>query len=113
MVFVLGLITLGALILAGTVSWQVKYVNPEWLSVALYNLKILPLLFTANLSLGMAFIKGNDAVKNLPMLIASQTFIYYIFILLFTIYLLGDKVSVPKALLAFCLMAISIWLLKS
>lgn len=113
MPLVLGLITIGSFILAFTVSWQVKNVNPEWLSVAQYNLKIIPLLFIANVSLGMAFIKGNDVVKNLPMLIAFQTFIYYIFILLFTLYLLGDKVSVPRAIFAFCLMAVSIWLLKS
>ena len=58
MPLVLGLITIGSFILAFTVSWQVKNVNPEWLSVAQYNLKIIPLLFIANVSLGMAFIKG-------------------------------------------------------
>lgn len=113
MPLVLGLISIGSLILALTVSWQVKNVNPDWLSVAQYNLKIIPLLFIANISLGMAFIKGNEVVKNLPMLVASQTFIYYIFILLFTIFLLGDKVSIPRALIAFGLMVVAIWLLKS
>jgi len=113
MPLILSLLALGSVIIAFTVSWQVKHVNSDFLSIAQYNFRIIPFLFIANVSLGMAFIKGHQVVKNLPLLIASQTFIYYIFILLFTISLLGDKVAVPKALLAFVLMAVSIWLLKS
>jgi len=113
MPLIIALLALGSLILAWTVSWQVKYINSDWLSIAQYNFRIIPFLFIANFSLGMAFIKGHRVVKNLPLLIASQSFIYYIFILLFTLYLLGDKVSTIRVVAAFSLMAFSVWLLKS
>jgi len=113
MPLIFSLLALGSAIIAVTVTWQVKHVNSDFLSIAQYNFRIIPFLFIANVSLGMAFIKGHLVVKNLPLLIASQTFIYYIFILLFTIILLGDKVSIPRALVAFILMTVSIWLLKS
>ncbi|MFZ7104666.1 MAG: hypothetical protein ACOWWO_18685 [Peptococcaceae bacterium] len=113
MTLILGLLAVGSFIIALTVSWQVKYIAPDFLTIAKYNLLIAPVLFLANVSLGMAFTKGHQLYKNLPLMIASQTFIYYLFILAFSMYLLGDKISVTKTLCAFSLIAFSIWLIKS
>ncbi|KJS23610.1 MAG: hypothetical protein VR72_00420 [Clostridiaceae bacterium BRH_c20a] len=113
MPLIIGLLGVGSFIIALTVSWQVKNINPDFISVAKYNLMIAPILFLANISLGIGFTKGHQIYKNLPLIIASQTFIYYLFILGFSMYLLGDKVSVIKALLAFSMIAFAIWLIKS
>ncbi|MDK2823233.1 MAG: hypothetical protein PWQ67_1456 [Clostridia bacterium] len=113
MPYILALLGIGSAIIAFTVSWQVKHVTPDFISVAKYNFFIIPILFIANTSLGLGFIKGHQLVKNLPLLIASQTFIYYLMIIFFSIYLVEDKVSFYRAIIAFSLMAFSIWLLKS
>jgi len=113
MSLIVALLALGSAIIAFTVSWQVKYVSPDLISVLKFNLLIIPLLFIANTSLGLSFIKGHKFLMNLPLLIASQSFIYYLMIVFFSVYLLGDKLSVARAVMAFSLMAFSIWLLKS
>ncbi|MFZ5943208.1 MAG: hypothetical protein ACOYVD_03805 [Bacillota bacterium] len=113
MPLIAGLLVFGSFIIAATVSWQVKNINPDFISVAKYNLMIAPILFLANISLGIGFTKGHQLFNNLPLMIASQTFIYYMFILAFSIYLLGDDVSIIKVVIAFILIAFSIWLIKS
>lgn len=113
MPLIIGLLVLGSFIIALTVSWQVKYIDPSFISVTKYNLLIAPILLVANISLGIGFIKGHSFYQNLPLMIAAQTFIYYLFILFFSVYLLGDKISLVKTIMAFTLISFSIWLLKS
>jgi hypothetical protein len=94
------------------IAWQVRYVQPEFISVARYNLLMLPLIFAANIALATAFIRANGILKNLPMLAATQSFIYYSFIVAFSILLVGEKVSIGRAVVGFGLMAAGVWVLK-
>ena len=112
MALVAALLTLGSLILAFVLSWQVKYIPAEIYAVIRFNLLMLPLLLAANVALGTAFIKANEIINNMPLVAAMQTFIYYIFIVLFTVFFLGDKVSLSRALAGFSLIAAGIFLLK-
>ena len=112
MALVAALLTLGSLILAFVLSWQGKYIPAEIYAVIRFNLLILALLLAANVALGTAFIKANEIINNMPLVAAMQTFIYYIFIVLFTIFFLGDKVSLSRDLAGFSLIAAGIFLLK-
>jgi len=90
-------LVVGSAVLAFALSWQVKYVPPAVGPVVRYNLVILPLIFLANVLLGIGFVKAHRVLKNLPLLAAGQTFMYYLFLLAFSIFLAGDRVSVARA----------------
>jgi hypothetical protein len=106
------LLVFGSAALSFMIAWQVRYVQPEFISVARYNLLMLPLIFAANIALATAFIRANGILKNLPMLAATQSFIYYSFIVAFSILLVGEKVSIGRAVVGFGLMAAGVWVLK-
>lgn len=106
-------IVTGSALLSLLIALQVKYIPPEVGAVARYNLLVLPLLYLANVSLGAGFTRAHGAVKNLPLLAAGQSFAYYLFLLLFAVFLLGDRVSLPRVLAGFALMAAGIYLLRS
>lgn len=112
MAIVVALLIFGSGVLSLLISWQVKHVSPDFSSVVRYNLLILPFIFAANVALGAAFIRANEVVKNLPLLAATQSFIYYLFLLAFSILLVGEKVSVGRAFVGFGLMAAGVWVLK-
>ena len=112
MALVAALLTLGSLILAFVISWQVKYIPAEIYAVIRFNILMLPLLLAANVALGTAFIKANGIINNMPLVAAMQTFIYYIFLVLFAIFFLGDMISLSRALAGFGLIAAGIFLLK-
>lgn len=112
MTAIFALLVFGSAVLSFMLSWQVKYVQPDISSVARYNLFMLPLIFAANIALATAFIRANGVLKNLPLLAAAQSFIYYMFILAFSILLVGEKVSLGRAVAGFGLMAAGIWMLK-
>ena len=112
MALVAALLTLGSLILAFVISWQVKYMSAEIYAVIRFNILMLPLLLAANVALGTAFIKANGIINNMPLVAAMQTFIYYIFLVLFAIFFLGDMISLSRALAGFGLIAAGIFLLK-
>ena len=76
-----------------------------------YNLAILPLVFLANVFLGIGFIKAHETLKNLPLLVAGQTFTYYSFVLAFSVFLLGERVSVVKTVAGMALIAVGTALL--
>ncbi len=112
MAIIVALIIFGSGLLPLLLSWQVKHVSPDFGSVTRYNLLILPFIFAANVALGVAFIRANEVVKNLPLLVAAQSFIYYLFILAFSILLIGEKISIGRAVVGFGLMAVGVWVLK-
>jgi len=70
-------LVIGSAVLAFALSWQVKYIPPAVGPVIRYNLVILPLVFLANVLLGIGFVKAHGVLKNLPLLAAGQTFMYY------------------------------------
>lgn len=112
MALIVFLLIFGSAMISLVVSWQVKYIPPEFGALARYNLLIAPLIFSANLALGTAFVRAHVIMKNLPFLVALQTFIYYLFLLAFSVLLVGEKVSIARALLGFTLMVLGIWVLK-
>lgn len=91
------LVIFGSALLSLLIACQVKYVSPEIVAVVRYNLVILPLIFLANTALGASFTRAHETVKNLPLLAAGQSFVYYLFLLVFSVLLVGDKVSFPRA----------------
>lgn len=110
---IIGLLGLGSLLIALIMTLQVKYVDPIFIDVLKFNIYTFPVLFLANLSLGIGFIKGHQVFKNFPFLLAGQTFIYYLMILLFSVTILGDKISIIKAIIAYLFIITGIWILKS
>ncbi len=112
MALIVSLLVYGSGMISLLISWQVKHVAPELGALARYNLIIIPLIFSANLALGTAFVRAHVVLKNLPFLVALQTFIYYLFLLVFSVLLVGEKISVARALLGFSLMVLGIWILK-
>ena len=109
---ILALLVFGSAALAFMISWQVRYVQPELLQVVRFNLYMLPLIFAANIALATAFIRANTVFKNLPLLAAAQSFIYYMFIVAFSILLVGEKISLWRAVAGFGLIAAGVWVLK-
>lgn len=112
MAVVVALLLFGSAVLSFMLTWQVKHVPAEFYPVVRYNVLMLPLILAANVALATAFIRANEVVKNMPLVAAAQSFMYYFFIVLFTIFLLGEKLSVGRAVLGFSLMAAGIWILK-
>ncbi len=112
MTVIFALLVFGSASLAFLISWQVRYVQPELGQVARFNFAMLPLIFAANIALATAFIKANGVFKNLPLLAAAQSFIYYMFIVAFSILLVGEKISPGRAVAGFGLVAAGIWVLK-
>lgn len=102
-----------SVLLALVVTWQAKTIDPTLLSIAKYNLLVLPLLYLSNTFLGLGINKGHEITKNLSLMVASQGMIYNLAILVFSILILGNKVSVPKSILAFLLISTGLYLLKS
>jgi len=113
MIAIAALLALGSSILSFLISWQVKHIVPEIWPVTRYNLVILPLTFIANTALGLAFVRAHGVVKNLPLLVAAQSFLYYFFVLVFSVLLVGDKIPVGRAIAGFVLMAVGAYLIKN
>lgn len=106
-------LTSASALLALIVTWQAKTVDPTFISIAKFNLLVLPFIYLANTFLGLGINKGHDLFGNLPLMVASQGLVYNLCILVFSILILGDKVSVGKALIAFALISTGIYILKS
>lgn len=113
MLGILACFVFGSAIIALGVSWQVKHISNDWWALAKYNLTISPLLFLANILLSMGFGLGHSVIKNVPAVVALQTIIYYAFLILFSYFLVGDKISLAKAAAGVTLLAAGIWVLKS
>jgi hypothetical protein len=103
----------GSILLALIVTLQVKFAAADFASIAKYYLAVLPLLYGANIFIGLGINKGHAIFQNLPLLIAGQTFIYYLAIAFFSVAILGNKLSLPKTALAFGMIITAIYLLKS
>lgn len=110
---ILLLLAFGSAILSFLISWQVRHIVPDFWPVARYNLVVLPLIFVANTAMGLAFVRAHGTVKNLPLLVAGQSFIYYIFVVAFLVLLVGDKITVGRAVAGFALIAAGVYLLKA
>ncbi|SMB91156.1 hypothetical protein SAMN00017405_1427 [Desulfonispora thiosulfatigenes DSM 11270] len=113
MLIITGLLTLGSLLIALIMTLQVKFIDPVFIKVLKFNIYMIPLMVAANVSLGMGFIKGQQIFKNFPFLLSGQTFIYYIMILIFSVTILGDKLSILRVLIAYLFMVVGIWIIKS
>ena len=106
------LLSTGSILLAFLVTLQVKFAGVELLSIAKYYLLVLPVLFAANVCIGTGINKGHafiiiclfDCNSNGSLLFDDYPF---------SLYLLGDKISVPKTALASVLIITAIYLLKS
>jgi hypothetical protein len=109
---VAALLLFGSAVLSFMLAWQVKHVPAEYFPVVRYNVLMLPLILAANVALATAFIRANEVVKNLPLVAAVQSFMYYFFMVVFTIFIVGEKLSVGRAVVGFSLMAAGIWILK-
>jgi len=106
-------LTSASALLAFIVTWQAKTVEPTLLSIAKFNLMMLPFIYLSNTFLGLGINKGHDVTGNLPLMVAGQGLVYNLCILAFSILILGDKVSVVKALIAFALICSGVYILKS
>lgn len=112
MALVAFLLVLGSALLAVVITVQIRSVAPNVGPLLLYYVKVLPVIFLANASLGYAFVRAHQTVKNLPLLVSFQSVAYYICLLVLSIIVLGDKVSVPRVLAGFALMGAGIFMLK-
>ena len=110
---ILGYFLLGSAIIALGVTYQVRHIENDWWALVKYNLTIAPFLFFANTLLSMGFGKGHAVMNNMAATVAIQTILYYSFLILFSYYLLGDKISFFKAIGGVSLIAAGIWVLKS
>ncbi|MFY9175213.1 MAG: hypothetical protein WAO24_07795 [Peptococcia bacterium] len=106
-------LTSASILLAFVVTWQTKTIDPNLISIAKYNLKVLPLLYLANTFLGLGINTGHKITNNLPLMVASQGMIYNLAILVFSILILSNKASLPKSIIAFLLISTGLYLLKS
>lgn len=106
-------LTSASVLLALIVTWQTKTIDPNLISIAKYNLLVLPLLYLSNTFLGLGINKGHELTQNLPLMVASQGMVYNLAILLFSIIILGDKVSVVKTIIAFVFISTGLYILKS
>lgn len=113
MFLVLSCFVVGSAVIALSVAWQIKHIEPSWLAVAKYQLYIAPALFLANIILSVGFGQGHNFVKNTPAVIATQTVIYYFFLTLFSVYIVGDKISLVKAVSGVALIIAGVIVLKS
>lgn len=109
---VIVLLSAASTILALVVTYQVKLAGTEVLSIIKYNLLVLPAVFAANVFIGVGINKGHVIFKNLPLLVAIQTLVYYVMITIFSIYILGNHLSVPKTVVAFMLILTGVYLLQ-
>lgn len=112
------LLVFGSLLLSLLLALQVKLVPPArclltvGAAVARYNLFVLPLIFLANASLGMSFVLAHQTVRNLPLLVAAQTFVYYLGLIFYAWFGLGDRVAPVRALLGLGLILMGVYVLK-
>ena len=73
---------------------------------------MLPVILAANVFIGVGINKGHVLLKNLPFLVVIQTSVYYVMVTIFSIYILGNQLSVPKTVLAFLLILCGVYLLQ-
>jgi hypothetical protein len=114
------LLVFGSIVLSFLLALQVKLVSPGMAptlggvgaAVARYNLFVLPLIFLANVALGMSFVQAHQTVKNLPLLVAAQTFVYYLSLLIYSWFGLGDRVPPVRALLGLGLLMAGVFVLR-
>lgn len=66
MALIVSLLIFGSGLISLLVSWQVKFIPPEFGALARYNFLITQLIFSANLALGTAFVRAHVIMKNLP-----------------------------------------------
>ncbi len=98
-------LVIGSAVLSFLVACQVKTVPLAIIPVIKYNLIVLPLFFLANTALSVGFIYVHETIKNLPLVVAGKSFMYYVFLLMFSVLLVEDEVSVVRALEGFALIA--------
>jgi drug/metabolite transporter (DMT)-like permease len=106
------LISVGSLLIAFLMTWQVKYIQPQMLDVLKYNAYILLPMWVANSALGMGFIIGHSTFKNFTLVVAGQTFVYYCFLVIFSYFLLGERPDFVRLILGFSLIISGIYVLK-
>lgn len=95
------------------VSWQVKHVPTDLMSIAKFYLYISPLVLIANIALAAGFARAHETIHNLTAVVACQTLIYYLCLIAFSLLILGDKVSLTRAIFGIALMVAGIYVLKT
>ncbi len=103
---------IGSLILALLISWQIKTVPADLLSIAKFYLYTSPILIISNSLLSYGFAQAHNAIKNLPAAIAGQTLIYFLCILGVSLWLLNDKISIIHSIIGILLIVSGIYVLK-
>ncbi len=112
------LLVFGSVVLSFLLALQVKLISPGsvpglvGVAVVRYNLYVLPLIFLANTALGMSFVQAHQTVKNLPLLVAAQTFIYYLCLFVYSWFGLGDRIPPVRALLGLGLLVTGVFVLR-
>jgi len=114
------LLVFGSVVLSFLLALQVKLVAPgraptmEGVGAAVvrYNLFVLPLIFLANVALGICFVQMHQTVKNLPLLVAAQTFVYYLSLFVISWFGLGDRIPPVRALLGLGLLMAGVYVLR-
>lgn len=113
------LLVFGSVVLSFLLALQIRLVPPVGgtlvvgAAVVRYNLIVLPLIFLANAALGMSFVQAHQTVKNLPLLVAAQTFVYYLSLFIYSWLGLGDRIPPVRALLGLGLIAAGVYALRS
>lgn len=101
----------GAALTALIAVWQIKLVPPAFIPVCRYNLLVLPLFYLANVATGAGLLRWHEAIKNLPLLVAGQAFMYYTFLVVFSLLWLDDRISPGRSLVGLLLIAAGVALL--
>ena len=106
----------GTVILAVALVFQVKFIAPEFWSLAKYNVSILPVMLAANILLGYGYVSAARAGWYLPLVVACQIFLYQVVVFVLSFLLLeGHTVGLPqaaRAVLAFVVIAGGVALLS-
>ena len=106
------LLVFGSVVLSFLLALQVKLVPPALGAVTRYNIYVLPLIFLANVALGMSFVQAHQTIKNLPLLVAAQTFVYYLSLFIYSWFGLGDRIPPVKGLLGLGLIMAGVYILR-
>ncbi len=112
------LLVFGSVVLSFLLALQVRLISPGQApalvgaAVIRYNLYVLPLIFLANAALGMSFVQAHQTVKNLPLLVAAQTFVYYLSLILYSWFGLGDRIPPVRVLLGLGLLVTGVFVLR-
>lgn len=102
----------GSLILSLLISWQIKTIPADIMSIAKFYIFTSPILIISNSLLSYGFAQAHKTMQNLPAAIAGQTLIYFLCVLGVSIWLLHDKISLVHSIIGILLIVSGIYIIK-